>query len=200
MIRTALALLDEVGLDGLTVRRLAERLNVQNPALYWHFKNKQDLLNGMAAALLASAFAGLEWPAAPEDWEEWLANVARRLRQALVAHRDSAHVITAADLSSSQQMVVFDLALRVLNDAGFPLRQAFVGVITLFDYTVGSAIEEQAEPSAHAGAPPEQLSETLPMLQAALRDIANVDASDRTFGFEAGLRLILAGLRSTRSM
>ncbi len=40
VIRAALDLLNEVGVDGLTTRKLAERLGVQQPALYWHFRNK----------------------------------------------------------------------------------------------------------------------------------------------------------------
>jgi len=45
VVNTALKLLDEVGLDGLTLRKLAAELGVQAPALYWHFKNKQALLD-----------------------------------------------------------------------------------------------------------------------------------------------------------
>jgi AcrR family transcriptional regulator len=41
VVRAALHLLDEVGLDGLTMRRLAAYLEIQNPSLYWHFTNKQ---------------------------------------------------------------------------------------------------------------------------------------------------------------
>lgn len=48
VVRAALTLLNEVGLDGLTTRRLAERLGVQQPALYWHFKNKQALIGALA--------------------------------------------------------------------------------------------------------------------------------------------------------
>ncbi|HEL6087280.1 TPA: TetR/AcrR family transcriptional regulator C-terminal domain-containing protein [Escherichia coli] len=44
VIRAALDLLNEVGVDGLTTRKLAERLGVQQPALYWHFRNKRALL------------------------------------------------------------------------------------------------------------------------------------------------------------
>ena len=55
VIRTALDLLDEVGIDGLSTRRLAERLGVQSPALYWHFKNKRALLDAMAKAMMVGA-------------------------------------------------------------------------------------------------------------------------------------------------
>ena len=47
VIRTALELLNDVGMEGLTTRRLAERLGVQQPALYWHFKNKTEVLTAM---------------------------------------------------------------------------------------------------------------------------------------------------------
>nr|QWP89370.1 Nucleoid occlusion factor SlmA [Escherichia coli] len=53
VIRAALDLLNEVGVDGLTTRKLAERLGVQQPALYWHFRNKRALLDALAEAMLA---------------------------------------------------------------------------------------------------------------------------------------------------
>jgi len=48
IVRAALTLLDEVGLEGLTMRRLATALKIQAPSLYWHFPKKQALLDGMA--------------------------------------------------------------------------------------------------------------------------------------------------------
>lgn len=51
--RAALQLLDEVGLDGLTMRRLAAYLDIQNPSLYWHFTKKQELLNCIAVLMIA---------------------------------------------------------------------------------------------------------------------------------------------------
>ncbi|EBR7419052.1 TetR family transcriptional regulator, partial [Salmonella enterica] len=45
VIAAALELLNEVGMDSLTTRKLAERLKVQQPALYWHFQNKRALLD-----------------------------------------------------------------------------------------------------------------------------------------------------------
>jgi AcrR family transcriptional regulator len=50
--RAALQLVDEVGLDGLTTRRLATSLNIQSPTLYWHFTNKQELVNCMAEVMV----------------------------------------------------------------------------------------------------------------------------------------------------
>ncbi|MFP3693803.1 TetR family transcriptional regulator, partial [Burkholderia sp. SIMBA_048] len=53
VVGTALELLNEVGVDGLTTRKLADRLGVQQPALYWHFRNKRALLDALAEAMLA---------------------------------------------------------------------------------------------------------------------------------------------------
>ncbi|MBZ8143936.1 TetR family transcriptional regulator, partial [Rubrivivax gelatinosus] len=45
VLRAALGLLNEVGIDALTTRRLAERLGVQSPTLYWHFESRAALLD-----------------------------------------------------------------------------------------------------------------------------------------------------------
>jgi len=66
--RTALGLLNEVGLDGLTMRLLAKELGVQAAALYWHLKNKQELLDAMAAIMFRELNDGLEAPRKGTDW------------------------------------------------------------------------------------------------------------------------------------
>src|SRR5215475_10677409 len=90
VVRAALDLLNEVGLDGLTTRRLAEALGVQGPALYWHFKSKQELIDEMARALLDQSYSPIQ---PGEDWAAWLENNARRMRRVLLSHRDGARVL-----------------------------------------------------------------------------------------------------------
>ena len=70
IVQTALGLLDQVGLEGLTVRRLAAELGVQSPALYWHLRGKQELLDGMADAIIMAA--GMGPPRPGESWQAWL--------------------------------------------------------------------------------------------------------------------------------
>ncbi len=206
VVRAALALLDEVGLDGLTMRRLAAELGVQNPALYWHFKNKQDLLNQMAETMLAEAYAGVTLPDANTPWDEWLAGLARAFRGALLSHRDGSRVIVEADLSQSPMQVGFDLALGVLREAGFRSSDALIGLVTIFDYTTGATFEEQGDPRAEVVAPEADVSvsgqlrsvidvERLPNLAAALEEHVRVRPGNRRAdGFEDGVRLILAGM------
>lgn len=81
VIRAALDLLNEVGVDGLTTRKLAERLGVQQPALYWHFRNKRALLDALAEAMLAENHTH-SVPRADDDWRSFLIGNARSFRQA----------------------------------------------------------------------------------------------------------------------
>jgi len=154
VVRAALEVLDAEGFDGLTVRRIAERLGVQNPALYWHFKNKQEIVDRMAERLLRDALA----PAGPPGaWDRWLLRAARGFRSAMLSHRDGARVMASADLSSGPMPGYLDQALAQLVAAGFRDRDALVGLLAIFDYTLGSTFEEQADPVRQrppSGAPP----------------------------------------------
>jgi AcrR family transcriptional regulator len=206
MIRAALALLNEVGLDGLTVRRLAERLGVQNPALYWHFKKKQELLDEMARTVLADAFAGIELPSESDQWADWLGEVVERFRLALLGYRDGARVIATADLTGSALLVIQEMALRVLTNAGFDLRTALVSVVAIFDYTLGATFEEQADPDHGAVNRSSALRGHLlsldpalfPHLTAALSDITATTTDDLLESFKGGIRLFLAGMAATK--
>jgi AcrR family transcriptional regulator len=202
MVRSALDLLDEVGLDGLTVRRLAERLGVQNPALYWHFKNKRELLNEMAKDMLANAFGDIEPPATDELWPDWLAGIAERFRRALLTHRDGARVIASADLTASALQEVQEKALGVLIAAGLDLRTAAVGIVAVFDYTLGAAFEEQAERDAttktgsDVGGPRFLVHDParFPRLTAAVEDLTATVTADPDAVFKGGMRLLVGGM------
>ena len=57
IIDTAMTLLDQEGLEGVTIRKVASELHVHPGALYWHVQNKQELIDEMANALLSEQFA-----------------------------------------------------------------------------------------------------------------------------------------------
>jgi len=196
VIRAAVEVLDHTGLEGLTIRAIAERLGVRGPALYWHFRNKQALLDEMAEAMLADRAGELRPPADGEPWWEWLAESARWLRRALLSRRDGARVFAGVTLTSQPTLLQMqDLAIGVLHGAGFPWSEALRAVATLHVYAVGATIEEQAMP------PPdvlEELGETFPdplQYPSLAAGFAEFDW-DPDSGFEQGLQLILAGLRS----
>lgn len=67
--RSGLRLLNEVGLNGLTLRLIAGDLGVKAPVLYWHLKNKQELLDRMATQMLADAVADRLPPDGLDPWQ-----------------------------------------------------------------------------------------------------------------------------------
>lgn len=209
VVRTALDLLDEVGLDGLTMRRLAEALGVQNPALYWHFESKQALLDAMARVLLDDAFGALPPRAEREDWRAFLRTIAGAFRSAMRAHRDGARVLAEANLMDSPMLGGLDRALRVLVDEGFATRDAFVGILALFDYTMGATFEAESDPGRAARdaglaasdhplrAVPDR--ERFPTLAAVFEEMAReAPELDHQATYEGGVELILDGLASRR--
>src|SRR4051812_25198547 len=90
IVQTALALLDEVGMDGLSTRRLAAELGVKGPSLYWHFKNKNELLAHMAAVLFLDALPEPDFTSADFDLDDWLIKGAHGLRRTALSRRDGA--------------------------------------------------------------------------------------------------------------
>ena len=200
--RAALHLVDEVGLDRLTIRRLAAHLDIQNPSLYWHFKNKQELLNCMAELILADFFAELHEPEPDQDWADWLTIYARQLRNMMLAHRDGARIVAEADPSRS---AFFEWALNVLRHAGFDGNEAGIGIITLQNYVLGNVFEVQAHPFSLASdadenhLPALRLSldeERFPNVAAFLHTPALYSSLWASTQFETGLSLFLDGLRA----
>ena len=198
VVRAAIGLLDEVGLDGLTLRRLAKELGVQAPALYWHFKNKQELLDQMVEMI-----SGVEPPAPPapdETWDSWLAERARTMRRMLNRHRDGA-MLAASTHPQGGQWRDFEMQLGVLVDAGMSPADAMRSFIAVGNYVSGFTLEEQADRmrgEPHGLADPDEWESAMaelsiyPLLHEALRTIGDPQSDE---AFEAGLGFIVDGIR-----
>jgi TetR/AcrR family tetracycline transcriptional repressor len=106
-----------VGLDGLTGRRLAAELGVQSPALYRHFRSKQELLDQMADAIIRAARMGP--PRDGESWQDWLARRARAFRRSLLGHRDGARLVANARALSPATIGMYDEELTAMVASGF---------------------------------------------------------------------------------
>jgi len=142
VIQVALDLLKLGGLDGLTTRRLAAELGVKSPALYWHFRNKQELLDAMADALVREA--GMGPPRAGETWQEWLARRARAYRTSLLAYPDSARMITEAQQLSPSTIRAFNEELGAMVARGFDPVHALRTITALTNYVNGFVLQEQS--------------------------------------------------------
>jgi TetR/AcrR family tetracycline transcriptional repressor len=143
IVTEAVALLDEAGLEGVTLRKLATRLGVQAPTLYWHLRNKADLVTALSEAILEAEFPEIDPPEPGERWQDWLATLAGRLRRAMLAHPDGARVVSAAQLSTTMA-AISERAMRSLVEQGVTLRQARLTVLAVERFTIGHVLEEQA--------------------------------------------------------
>lgn len=137
----AFDLLDQVGLDGLTMRALASRLNVQAPTLYWHVPSKQALLDHLANALVARAVSRIKTDDGPLTV---LRSVAQELRRALLEKRDGARVFAGTYVIGEHVFKLSDIALEALLRAGVSRQDAVDYMFNLIHYVSGFAIEEQA--------------------------------------------------------
>jgi TetR/AcrR family tetracycline transcriptional repressor len=176
VLAAALDLLDEVGLDALTTRKLAEKLGVQPGALYRHFDSKRSLLNAMVARLTVKVELDGQ---PPEDWAGMLRYAAVGARATMLTRRDGARLMATYLVPVDETAQLFwQRLVGALTAAGIPESDAITAVDTVFAYVNGFAIEEQAR-DGHPADPERR----------AVRDK----------GFQAGLDLIIAGVTASRS-
>ncbi len=144
ILNQAFSILNESGLESLTLRRLAARLGVKAPAIYWHFRNKQELLDEMGTQVLREAVDEAPTFDAAQSWQDWALNYCLGLRRTLLRYREGARMFSGTYLTDASLFAPMEASLRKLTGAGFSLRQSAVGLSVLYCYVVGFVIEEQA--------------------------------------------------------
>ncbi len=204
VLQGALALLDEVGLDALTMRSLARKLGVQPGAIYWHFKNKQDLLDAMADEFVAGV---LDTPLKGR-WDEQLAEFARRMADALTRRRDAARVAVLAIVPGPLSLQLAETMLALLADAGLEGLNGLWAATVLGSYVSGYCLDVEAARTAEARGMMSMLQsykemvdrEQFPVLHGLGEDTVRLLTDPRTMKtrFEFGLRVIIEGLRAMR--
>lgn len=142
VISMALTLLDREGLEGLTTRKLAQSLKIEQPTLYWHVRNKQTLMNMLSEAILVKHHTR-SVPLPTESWQQFLQENALSFRKALLVHRDGArlHIGTSPTPPQFEQA---EAQLRCLCDAGFSVEEALFILKSISHFTLGAVLEEQA--------------------------------------------------------
>ena len=138
--QAALKLLAEVGLDGLTTRRLASELGIEGAALYYHFENKAELLGHMATAILRES---LEQTPNRDNWKQWLLDHAMATRRTMLRYRDSARIISNSAPTDAMKREIMPAVAQPLIDAGFTSVDAYEMVSLIAAFTLGFVINEQ---------------------------------------------------------
>lgn len=181
VIETAFGILRDFGLADLSMRRLARDLGVQPGALYWHVKNKQELLGVLSVMILAPAT-----PVPADEVRETTAFAALRLqaraiRQALLNVRDGAEVVALTHSLDPGSLSALRRPAHDFAAAGLPRQQAEWAARALVHYILGTVTDEQTRRGlAEAG-----VLET------------RLDRADEEAAFDFGLGLLLAGAATT---
>ena len=204
VVAAALELLAEGGLEAVSFRRIAAKLGVAGPTLYWHVDNKRRLMDLMAEELIQRGGRVFTEPAPGQSWWEWLREDGRRMFRALIATRDAPRVL-AGNRPSPESFAGIERVLWVLVNAGMTPGQAQQTLFALGAYVIGSATEWQAEAERHKDQPlPPPDDERLnalrasvladqPLLLAAMHERL---CSPHDAAFEFGLDLLIEGLRA----
>ena len=196
VLREAVAVADEAGLDALTMRRLGQRLGVEAMSLYNHVANKDDLLDGMAD-LVSAEFAV---PAPGQDWREALRLTATSAHEVLLRHPWASTLLESRSSPGPARLRYLNGVVGALVDSGYPIQLAYHAVLTLDSYIYGFALQEASAP-----VPPDQAAEAAEAFVAGLPDgeyphlvamaqlVMHPDY-DRGADFDFGLTLVLDAL------
>ncbi|MDX1695524.1 MAG: TetR family transcriptional regulator [Ketobacteraceae bacterium] len=135
-LNAALDIIREDGIERLTMRHLAEKLDVSAMAVYKHFANKNELLKALLDAFIARADV---LPKKALRWQEWIRHVARRMHDALQGETVFLTVLGGMDMGE-QAMEVTRAFLEKMTDSGFSVQQAFEAYMVMIQLVLGSAI------------------------------------------------------------
>jgi TetR/AcrR family transcriptional regulator, tetracycline repressor protein len=201
--RAGLRVLNEIGLEQLTLRSLARELNVQAAAIYWHFKDKQELLDEMATTVWVEGSTQMLPRRKSSDWRVWASAYGEGIRTTLLAYRDGARMVSGTRWTSTEALKVTEQIGAQLIASGFTLRPAVVLLSTIYNYTLSFTLEEQAVfPTAGKRAPGYSLEARNQRLDPALFPLHRqatpilFDGYDRRY--REGLKLILNGAGPAR--
>jgi AcrR family transcriptional regulator len=135
--REALALVDEEGLDALSMRRLGARLGVEAMSLYRHVRHKADLLDALHAAVLGDLQPeGLTG----RDWRALLGGLCRALRSALLRHPHVLPLFTTRPVTAPEGLATIERVAAALARAGFSPAERDQAIAVTGMFTIGHAI------------------------------------------------------------
>ncbi len=196
ILRSALALADKEGLEGLSMRKVAQGLGVQAMSLYNYVANKEDLIDGMVELVVGEM-------AVPEVGQDWQGEMRRRAMVAhavLLRHPWAAMALMSRVNVGPVMLRFIDATLGCLHAGGFPLRLADHAWNAMDSHIYGFTLQELKFPFAPEEYPaaaemglPLIPAELYPNMYALAIDIID-RRYDGLYDFEFGLEMILAGL------
>jgi AcrR family transcriptional regulator len=121
VVDRAIQLADAAGLDALTIRKLAQELGVTPMALYWHFRSKDELLDGLAERVWSEIDVDVD---DSSPWPDQLRGLLKSLLQVLRAHPAAPTLLLHSETQNESFLRATETTLDVLRKAGFDSRYA----------------------------------------------------------------------------
>lgn len=200
VVASALRIVDEQGLDALTVRKVAEEFGVTPMALYWHFSNKEALLDAVGDAVISDVRA-------PDDTltlEDYLREAMTSLVDVLRAHPGATPLVPPRMLLNEVGRDLTEGVLDKLVIAGFSLEHA--AAIAHYALMIAMTLVT-GEPGAETAVRPEDRDDSLAAKLAALESLpadryprlraaapSMVECGDSDDYYSIGIGLFVAGV------
>jgi AcrR family transcriptional regulator len=207
VLRAAVALADERGIDALTMRNLGHELGVEAMSLYNHVANKEDVLDGVVDVVIGEVVAAVE-EIEPAEWKPTMRRRILMAREVLLRHRWAPAVLESRTSLPPSAMRYYDALLGLMLEAGFSMDLAHHALHALGSRALGFTQElfdtgEDPGPEALA-LMQRQMAAHFPNLAELLKVVYHDPDStlgggcDDQFEFEFGLDLLLDGLERLR--
>ena len=202
VLQTALKLADQGGLESLRMRKLGQELGVEAMALYYHFANKDEIVDGIVDLV----FGEVELPAPGAEWKSAMRRRAISLRDALLRHRWAIGLMEARHNPGPANLRHHDAVIGNLRAAGFDMELVAHAYSALDAYIYGFALTKMNLPfdtgDDVAGMARDMLApfpvDEYPNLIAFITEHAMKPGYDFGDEFEYGLDVVLDGLERDR--
>jgi AcrR family transcriptional regulator len=135
IVTAALGIVDEEGVEALSLRRLAQSLRVTPMSIYWHVRDKAELLELVGLAVLAD----IEIPPPRGTWREQVKDLHRAMLVGLLKHPNALDVLIGRARYGAAGVTMFERLLLILLGAGLPPEAAFDAYMALYEYLLGFA-------------------------------------------------------------
>ncbi|MFB6520010.1 TetR/AcrR family transcriptional regulator [Streptomyces sp. NPDC056401] len=206
VLRAAVALADAIGIDALSMRRLAQELDVVPMALYKHVANKEELLDGMVDAVVGE----VDPPAAGPDWQPVVRGRILSARRVLLRHPWAARVIESRTAPTPAVLAYLDSMAGIFRQGGLSADLTHHVMHAMGSRLLGFS-QELFDTSGPSGPPDPALAAHYPHIAELAATAAHDDAStvgggssgggggcDDQFEFEFALDLLLDGFEGLR--
>lgn len=198
IIDAAVALADEIGVDALTIRKLASELDVQPMSIYHHLANKEKIIDGM----VDQVFSEIELPPADTTWNQAIRIRCASARRVLLAHPWAPPLMESRTSPGPATLGHHDAVVGCLRSGGLSMSLVAHAYALIDAYVYGFALQEAGLPASSgeemavvaaeiAAAMP---ADVYPHLTALTVEHVLQPGYDFAKEFEFGLDLVLDGL------